>query len=151
MPRIVFEPRPLIVRAIYLAERSVPLFEALAAQHDMTLDRYVEHWRDADIVGIEVDGTIAGGMIFSCGHMHIGVSPQFRARWFPALPALMDHGFSRHGCPLLAKVHRDHAAGREFVEQVGLKFIRLAGIYRVYQARPEWMKYRKERETWAES
>lgn len=134
-----------VLRAIYCALMEVPAERRMAERHQLTEDRFVEHWRHAHCVGFEVAGKLAGGMFFSQGSAHIGVLKAFRSRWFKLLPQAMEFGFRKCGSTLLVRINSLNTWAKRFVEQTGCERLRDDGILAIYAARQGSIRYRKAR------
>ena len=134
-----------VLRTIYWALMEVPVERRMAEAHDLTEDRFVEHWRHAPCVGFEVAGRLAGGMFFHAGSAHIGVLKEFRSRWFKLLPAAMEFGFRKCGHTLLVRVNSLNTWAKRFVTQTGCELLRDDGVLAIYAAHQGQIKFRKEK------
>ena len=119
MARLVMDRRDEVMRAIYETTLSVEGDADIWAQMDGTYERYTEFYKDALVVGVEVAGKLAGGVMYLDGVAHLGIRPEFRGTWARMYPQMLQVGFDRFGPRLLARVHEKNTRARKFVQRIG--------------------------------
>lgn len=131
-----------VLEAIYCAMCSVPAEHEYARSYDLTLGRYISIYHQWLVVGLEIDGTIAGGMIFhESGFVHLGILPRFRARWVRWLPPMLEIGFQKYGPRLTALSNPRNLRAQEFMERVGCVKVRETPEMVEYAVVKERMRY----------
>ena len=138
---LVFRSRDTVLGVIYDSLMTVEGERRLAEAHGIDLARFRKWAKGAMVVGCRVDGIIAGGMVLKNGEVHIGIDPQFRARWLRHFRPMLTVGFAMFGPRLMAKVGTDNHRARKFVEAVGCTKVGGNAIYTEYEVLQERMKY----------
>lgn len=141
MARLVFDRRDEVMRALYDTTLSTEGDADIWAQMGGTYKRYTDFYRDAIVVGLEVGGQLAGGMLFLDGVVHLGIYAPHRAVWARMLRPMLQVGFDRFGPRLLARVHEKNARARRFVERVGCHERRTRNGYVEYDVIQKDMRY----------
>lgn len=140
MTALVLDRGREVLAAIYTAMCLEPSELSLAHEYGITLARYIDTYRDSLIVGLEVDGVIAGGMFFRDGEVHLGILPHLRRHWMTWAKFMMEIGF--RGCPrLTAPVNARNARARKFIEAVGGVKIAETPLVIEYEVIHERMRY----------
>src|SRR5258706_8257368 len=135
---LVFDRDEEVLASIYSALCSESSEQALAQAYGITLDRFLDTYRNSLIVGLEIGGELAGGMYFEKGTVHIGILPRFHARWARWLRPMLEIGFKQYGPRLKALVNARNVRAQQFVERVGCVRVRtrpLAVEYAVIEER----------------
>lgn len=138
---LVFGQPERVMRAIWAAQMVDPAERALALELGIGYGKFLRAHEGADVVGVAVDGRLAGGMFFFRGEAHIGILPSYRGRWARDLRAMLAFGFRRHGVPLRARVNVKNRAGLEFVERVGCLRTRSTALYVEYDIFPKRLNH----------
>jgi hypothetical protein len=140
--RLVLDRPRAVLAAIYAAMYAEPSEQALALKHNITWDSYYACYRDSVVVGLEMDGELAGGMFFHLpGMAHIGIVPRFRARWVRWLKPMLEIGFEKYGPRLTALVNARNMRAQKFIEGVGCVKVRAMPECIEYDVIRERMRY----------
>lgn len=138
---LVFGQPERVMRAIWAAQMADPAERELAQEYGIGYGEFLRVHDGADVVGVAVDGRLAGGMFFFRGQAHIGILPSYRGRWARDLRAMLDFGFRRHGVPLRTRVYAKNKEALEFVEHVGCLRTRAQGLYVEYDIFPKRLSH----------
>lgn len=143
MAKLVLDRASEVLDAMYRAMVAEPSERSLARQYKITRLSYLLSYAEDDnaIVGLELDGEIAGGMIFERGEVHLAMLPQYRGRWTRYLRHMLEIGFNRFGQKLTARVNARNLRAQQFVERVGCKKKRTTPLFVEYDVIKERMKY----------
>jgi ribosomal protein S18 acetylase RimI-like enzyme len=142
MAKLILDNQLEVLATIYDAMLLEPTEFALARTHRVTFASFVQRYLGPDIVGLEMDGKIAGGMIFENGHVHLAMLPWARGRWTRYLREMLEIGFEKYGPKLSAFVNSNNVRAQRFVESVGCrKKLSKAKEYLVYAVEKEGMRY----------
>lgn len=130
-----------VLGTCYEAMMEVPCEQRLAERCGITKGRYLLDHCNAVIVGVEIDGILAGGMHFEGGDAHLAVLRRFRGRWVRALPGMLEVGFSAFGPKLFTTVQSANTYARWFMERVGCRLVGVREHLVDYEIRKEGMRY----------
>jgi len=130
-----------VMHTIWAAQMADPAERSFAEKHRISREDFLRRYDGADVVGVEVDGQLAGGMFFISGAVHIGILPQYRSRWARSLKPMFERGFALHGSPLLARVGAYNRGAQAFVERIGCEKLDETALYIDYAAFQERMCY----------
>lgn len=121
--RLVFSGGEEVLRAMFSAYMETGCERELAEKHKLTDEAFIKRYLLCDVVGISINGIIAGGAVFDRGNMHLAVQRKYRVKWFCLLKPLLDWAFSKYGETLVAIVNKENASARKFIEHVGCHYI----------------------------
>ena len=145
MGKLVLDRKVEVLDAIYEAMMEEQVERELAEEYGITREDHRRGYLSGDniIVGLEIDGDIAGGMIFVGKEVHLGIRKKYRGAWVRNLKRLLDVGFAARGNHLVARVNTHSERAKRFVESVGCT--RSQGEfhpwYVVYDVIKEGMRY----------
>lgn len=137
--------RSAVLEKMWITYMEVPCEAILAQASGLNFERFRDSFSSSDVVGILVNGNLAGGAIFKAGNMHLAVGHVFKARWFKSLKPLLSWAFGRYGSPMKARINKDNGAARKFVEQVGCKLVKIDEHSAHYSIVREEMFYGRSR------